>query len=140
METSFYNFSKGTDVFNSLNKLHRNYKSTLFLISAVGDLSKVAFKWPLNDKPLIYEKKFEFISLSGYVGSTESHLHVSLSDENCSVFEGHLLPGTIVLKSLDVLIGSISNLNKISKSWLFLPFIFKLNPTQSPNSYRIPCS
>ena len=37
--------------------------------------------------------------LSGYVRSSESHFHISVSDENCSVFGGHLLPGTIVLKS-----------------------------------------
>ena len=41
-------------------------------------------------------------------------MHISVSDENCSVFGGHLLPETIVLKSLDVLIGVIPNLNKTS--------------------------
>ena len=112
MEHFFYNFSKGADVHNSLNELHSNIKSTSFLISAVGDLSKVSFKCPLNDKPKIFQKKLEIITLSGYLSSKESHLHISVSDENCSVFGGHLLPGTIVLKSLDVLIGVIPNLNK----------------------------
>ena len=114
MEHYFYNFSSGVDVYNSLNELHRDHNSTSFLISAVGDLSKVSFKCPLNDKPIIFEKKLEIITLSGYLRSTESHLHISVSDENCSVFGGHLLSGTIVLKSLDVLIGVIPNLNKKS--------------------------
>ncbi len=114
MEHYFYNFSTGVDVYNSLNELHRDQNSTAFLISAVGDLSKVSFKCPLNDKPVIFEKKLEIITLSGYVRSNESHLHISASDENCSVFGGHLLSGTIVLKSLDVLIGVIPNLNKAS--------------------------
>ncbi len=48
------------------------------------------------------------------VRSEKSHFHISVSDENCSVFGGHLLSGTIVLKSLDVLIGVIPNINKIS--------------------------
>tara|TARA_Y100001968_G_scaffold292588_1_gene297893 strand:- start:617 stop:1228 length:612 start_codon:yes stop_codon:yes gene_type:complete len=114
MEYYFYNFSEGVDVFNSLNELHRDHKSTSFLISAIGDLSRVSFKCPLNDKPVILEKKLEIITLSGYIRSTESHLHISASDENCSVFGGHLLAGTIVLKSLDVLIGVVPNLNKTS--------------------------
>ena len=114
MEHYFYNFSKGVDIYNSLNELNRDHNSTSFIISAVGDLSKVSFKCPLNDKPVIFEKKLEIITLSGYVKSNESHLHISVSDENCSVFGGHLLSGTIVLKSLDVLIGVIPNLNKIS--------------------------
>ena len=114
MEHYFYNFSKGVDVYNSLNDLHKLHGSTSFLISAVGDLSKVAFKCPLNLKPIIFEKKLEIITLSGYLRSSESHIHISVSDENCTVFGGHLLSGTIVLKSLDVLIGVIPNLNKRS--------------------------
>ena len=80
MEHYFYNFSTGVDVYNSLNELHRHHKSTSFLISAVGDLSKVSFKCPFNDKPVILEKKLELITLSGYIRSTESHLHISGSD------------------------------------------------------------
>ena len=116
MEHYFYNFSTGVDVYNSLNELHRHHNSTSFLISAVGDLSKVSFKCPLNDKAVIFEKKLEIITLSGYVRSTESHFHVSASDENCRVFGGHLLSGTTVYKSLDVLIGVIPDLNKKSFS------------------------
>ena len=112
MEHYFYNFSTGVDVYNSLNELHRDHESTSFLISAVGDLSKVSFKCPLNDKPVIFEKKLEIITLSGYLRSNESHIHISASDENCRLFGGHLLAGTIVHKSLDVLIGVIPNLNK----------------------------
>ena len=112
MEHYFYNLPTGADVYNSLNELHRHHNSTSFLISAVGDLSKVSFKCPLNDKQVILEKKLEIITLSGYFSSIESHLHISVSDENCSVFGGHLLSGTIVLKSLDILIGVIPNLKK----------------------------
>ncbi|WP_413677718.1 PCC domain-containing protein [Prochlorococcus sp. MIT 0916] len=112
MEYFFYNFSRGVDVYNSLNELHRHHNSTSFLISAVGDLAAVSFKCPLKNKPVIFKKNLEIITLSGYIRSTESHLHISASDENCSVFGGHLLSGTIVLKSLDVLIGVIPNLNK----------------------------
>ena len=66
----------------------------------------------INDKPLIFEKIFELIILSGYIRSDESHIHISKSVENISVFGGHLLAGTIDHKSLDVLIGVINNLNK----------------------------
>tara|TARA_Y100001968_G_scaffold323541_1_gene361398 strand:- start:448 stop:1059 length:612 start_codon:yes stop_codon:yes gene_type:complete len=112
MEHIFYNFSNGVDVFNSLNELNNYNNSTSFLISAVGDLSKVSFKCPLNDKPVILKKKLEIITLSGYIRLNESHIHISVSDENCSVFGGHLLAGTIVLKSLDVLIGVNPHLKK----------------------------
>ena len=112
MEHYFYKLSSGVDIFNSLNELNKYDNSTSFLMSAVGDLSKVSFKCPSNDKSIILEKKLEIISLSGYIRQDESHLHISVSDENCSVFGGHLLPGSIVLKSLDVLIGVTPCLEK----------------------------
>jgi len=112
MEHSFYKLSSGSDVFNSLNELKVNSNSTSFLISAVGDLSKVSFKCPLSEKPITLSKKLEIITLSGYVTSSGSHIHISVSDENCSVVGGHLLPGSIVLKSLDILLGSIPTLNQ----------------------------
>ena len=92
--------------------MHSNHNSSLFLLSAVGNLSKVSFKCPLNDKPVVFEKKLEIITLSGYLRSNESHLHISVSDENRGVLGGHLLAGTIVLKSLDVLIGFMQNLDQ----------------------------
>ena len=110
MENYFYNLSSGADVYNSLEELQVGNNSTLFLISAVGDLSKVSFKCPLNDKPIILEKKLEIITLSGYLKLNECHLHISVSDEDCKVFGGHLLSGTTVLKSLDILVGVIPSL------------------------------
>ena len=54
----------------------------------------------------------EIITLSGYVTSTESHLRISVSDNNCDVFGCHLLPRIIVLKSGDVLLGVFADLNQ----------------------------
>ena len=110
MEHSFYKFSSGSDVLYSLNELMLNSNSTSFLISSVGDLSTVSFKCPLSDKPRTFEQKLEIITLTGYLTSIESHIHISVSDENCNVYGGHLLPGTIVYKSLNILLGSIPNL------------------------------
>ena len=92
--------------------MDRYDKSSSFLICAVGNLSKVSFKFSLNDRPVIFEKKLEIITLSGYIRSHESHIHISTSNKNCSIFFGHLLSGTILHKLLDFLIGVIPNLNK----------------------------
>ncbi len=47
--------------------------------------------------------------MTGYLISIESHIHISIFDENCNVYEVHLLPGTIVYKSLNILLGGIPN-------------------------------
>ncbi len=65
---------------------------------------------------MVFENKLEIITFSCYIRSTESHLHISVSDENCSVFSGHLLSEKVVLKSLYVLTGVIPNLINTSFS------------------------
>tara|TARA_Y100001968_G_C19342540_1_gene710283 strand:- start:457 stop:1068 length:612 start_codon:yes stop_codon:yes gene_type:complete len=112
MEHSFIKLLSGEDIFNSLNELNIYPNSTSFLLSAVGDLSMVSFKCPLSENPITLEKKLEIITLSGYLTSKESHLHISVSDDNCNVFGGHLLTGSTVLKSLDILIGVITDVKQ----------------------------
>jgi len=50
---SFIKLSAGSYLFNSLNQLQMLLDSNSFLISAVGDLSKVDFKCPVNEKKTI---------------------------------------------------------------------------------------
>ena len=73
----------------------------------------------------------EIINLSGYLSSTDNHLHISLSDENCNVLGGHLLSGSVVLKSLDVLLGVIPNLKQKS-------IYKKIDKTASVHIYILP--
>ncbi len=82
-----------------------------------------------------FEKKLDIITFSGDARSCDSNFHIRVFDENCSVFGGKLLPGIIVLKSLDVLIGSITiNLGKTSissskynlKGLIFMSFLIVL--------------
>ena len=61
---------------------------------------------------MVFEKKLEIIPLSGDIKSAESYLYASVSDEIWRVFGGNLLPGKIVFKLFEVLIGVIPNLNK----------------------------
>ena len=42
------------------------------------------------------------------------HLHISFSDVNCNVWDGHLEEGTIILKTADMLIGFVDE-NLIKK-------------------------
>ena len=50
----------------------------------------------------------------GYLTSTETHLHISVFEENCSLFWVHFLSGTTLLNSLNGLIGVIPNLRQQS--------------------------
>ncbi len=48
--------------------------------------------------------------MSGYLKLLDPHLHISVSDDDFHVIGGLFLSGTIVLKSLDILLSVIPNL------------------------------
>ena len=90
MEHSFLKLLSGADVLNSLNELQIHSNSTSFLLSAVGDLSMVSFKCPLNEKPIILDKKLGIIILSAYLTSKGSHVTYYLINYNCNLIRGKL--------------------------------------------------
>ncbi|WP_269616887.1 hypothetical protein [Prochlorococcus marinus] len=95
-----------------MNEFSKYDNSTSSLISSVGDLSKVSFKCPLNDKSKNFGKEIRDNKFKRYIRLNESHIHISVSDENCIVFGSNVLPGSIVLKSLDFFIGVTPDLVK----------------------------
>ena len=56
--------------------------------------------------------------MSGYLQSTYSHLHISVSDENCNVYGGHLEEGSLVKKGADVCLFSFDkNIEYLSNNY-----------------------
>ena len=71
----------------------------------VGNLTKASFQCPGQAEPTVLEGDLEVITLNGTFSPEGVHLHLSLSDGACQVWGGHLEPGTIVQKGVDLLIG-----------------------------------
>jgi glutaredoxin len=49
----------------------------------------------------------ELITLQGTLGPGGIHLHLCVSDGTCQVWGGHLEPGTLVQKGVDLLVGLV---------------------------------
>ena len=56
-------------------------------------------------QPSVLEGDLEVITLNGTFSPEGVHLHLSLSDGACQVWGGHLEPGTLVQKGVDLLLG-----------------------------------
>ena len=95
----------GSDLRSSLEELAQRDGISGFVLGVVGNLTKASFQCPGQAEPTVLEGDLEVITLNGTFSPEGVHLHLSLSDGACQVWGGHLEPGTIVQKGVDLLIG-----------------------------------
>lgn len=95
----------GSDLRLSLEELAQREGISGFVVGVVGNLTKASFQCPGQAEPTVLEGDLEVITLNGTFSPEGVHLHLSLSDGACQVWGGHLEPGTIVQKGVDLLIG-----------------------------------
>ena len=95
----------GSDLRLSLEELAQRDGISGFVLGVVGNLTKVSFQCPGQAEPTVMEGDLEVITLNGTFSPEGVHLHLSFSDGACQVWGGHLEPGTVVQKGVDLLIG-----------------------------------
>ena len=95
----------GSDLRLSLEELAQRDGISGFVLGVVGNLTKASFQCPGQAEPTVLEGDLEVITLNGTFSPEGVHLHLSLSDGACQVWGGHLEPGTIVQKGVNLLIG-----------------------------------
>lgn len=79
------------------------------ILTCIGNLQKAVLR--MADEHIIktYEGSHEILSLSGTVEAGNSHLHISISDAEGTVFGGHLKMGSIVGITAEIVIGELEN-------------------------------
>ena len=98
-----------SDLLLSLEQFGRDENIHGYILSVVGNLSKASFKCPERDTSELLKGNLEIITLNGFISSGRSHLHLSISDNECKVWGGHLEKGSIVLKGVNALIGIVDD-------------------------------
>jgi predicted DNA-binding protein with PD1-like motif len=89
LKTSLENISEGIE-FNSG-----------VIVSVVGSLTKTHLRMSNGTKKL-FEGFFEIVSVEGTISADGVHIHMAVSDENGSVYGGHLLEGCIIHTTAEV--------------------------------------
>jgi len=102
-----YHLSAGSDLLDCLQQLALHHGGQGFVLGVVGNLSQAAFLCPGQPQPTVVRGELEIITLQGTLTANGVHLHLSCSDAACQVWGGHLEPGTLVLKGVDLLIGCL---------------------------------
>ena len=97
----------GSDLHQSLRAFAAQQSGSGFVLSVVGNLSQAAFQCPGQAQPTLLRGDLELIALQGTLAPGGIHLHLCVSDGTCQVWGGHLEPGTLVQKGVDLLVGLI---------------------------------
>ena len=105
METLTLKLEPGQDLHQSLHQLASDHQLSGFVLGVVGDLSVACFQCPGQPHPTQMQGILEVITLNGTLSPQGVHLHLSLSDGACQVWGGHLEPGTIGHKGVQLLVG-----------------------------------
>jgi hypothetical protein len=116
----------GTDVLLGLEEACRRAGiNNGVILSAIGSLAEVKFCDPIEiagrrakygyGDPLQLEGPIELTNASGIIchddkNVTNLHIHVTLSDKDGNAYGGHLVEGTRVLLTVDVVIAEIEGI------------------------------
>jgi len=80
------------------------------VLTCVGSLTRTALRYAGKRDGSIRSGCFEIVSMVGTIGEGGAHLHVALSDENGTMFGGHVLNGCTVHTTAEVALVELPGL------------------------------
>lgn len=80
-----------------------------FVASAIGSVTRASLRLANQPGTSAREGHFEIVSLGGTLTRDGAHLHASFADSTGAVFGGHLVDGSAVYTTAEIVIGELSN-------------------------------
>ncbi len=80
------------------------------VVSCVGSLSSVTLRFADQKEPTALVGPFEIVSLGGTLGPDGAHLHLSVSDAHGQTFGGHLVDGSSVYTTAEIVLIELDDL------------------------------
>ncbi|WP_104042150.1 PPC domain-containing DNA-binding protein [Vibrio hyugaensis] len=103
--------TKGLDLKQSLAKLVKEHGIKAGSIaSCVGCVSDLKLRLAGAESALTRQEPFEIVSLMGTLTPEHQHVHISVSDHEGRVWGGHLMEGTVIDTTAELIIHSYSKL------------------------------
>lgn len=98
----------GQDPIEELQRFARDRKlNAAFVASCAGSLTRVCIRFANQPQPVTLQGHFEIVSLSGTLHGAGRHLHVAVADSTGATFGGHLMPGSAVYTTAEIVIGEL---------------------------------
>lgn len=84
--------------------------SAMAVVTCVGSLTKVLIRHANRPEGTRYQGHFEITSLVGTVDPAGEHLHLTITDGEGRAFGGHLLPGSAVYTTAEIVLLILSDI------------------------------
>ncbi|MEZ0539769.1 PPC domain-containing DNA-binding protein [Fibrella arboris] len=106
MQTISVRFRPGQDLKAELDKLVREQRIGAGLVlTCVGSLTEAGIRLANQETTTTYLGHFEIVSLVGTLSINGSHLHLSIADSTGRTIGGHLMAGTNIYTTAELVIG-----------------------------------
>jgi len=101
----------GQDLRNELDELVRRQPIEAGLIlTCVGSLTDVSLRLANQEQGTVWRGHFEIVSLVGTLSVNGSHLHLAVADSTGRTLGGHLLEGSKIYTTAELVIGWLPEL------------------------------
>ncbi|MEO0433072.1 MAG: PPC domain-containing DNA-binding protein [Cyanobacteria bacterium J06656_5] len=103
MDVTAIRLNPGEDLKQSLLRYCIDPKiDAAYMLSCVGSLRQAA-------KGTVFERPLEIVSLEGTLSQYGVHLHIAVSDSEGQVIGGHLMDGSTIYTTAEIVLGIVPN-------------------------------
>ena len=88
----------------------QNHSAAGAMLTCVGRLTVATLRLANQEGPTVYKGHFEIVSLVGTLSTNGSHLHLAVSDSTGRTIGGHLLDGSLVYTTAEIVLGELPQL------------------------------
>jgi predicted DNA-binding protein with PD1-like motif len=82
-----------------------------YIITCVGSLSRATLRLANRNETETWKESFEIISLAGTLSPDGNHLHISIANKEGVTIGGHLMDGSIISTTAELVIGEAPDLS-----------------------------
>ncbi|KRW97301.1 PPC domain-containing DNA-binding protein [Paracoccus sp. MKU1] len=101
----------GEDPMAALRHLQRRTGAkAMALVTCVGSLTRAMIRHANRDEASEYRGHFEITALTGTISPAGQHLHLTIADGEGRAFGGHLLPGSRVYTTAEIVVLILDDL------------------------------
>lgn len=86
-----------------------------YIGTCVGSFKRVVFRKGYDQTLFTLDGPFEIVSMEGTLSNKGMHIHTAVSDRNFKVYGGHIVSGTIVEHTAELIIIELSE-HQLSRS------------------------
>ncbi|KAB0288245.1 DUF296 domain-containing protein [Vibrio fortis] len=103
--------TRGQDLKLSIQELvYQHQISAGTIASCVGCVSTINLRLASADQNLQIDAPFEIVSVMGTLTPNHQHIHISVADEQGQVIGGHLLEGTLIATTAELILHTYPEL------------------------------